>query len=93
MKLATVLATVIALTSTPVVAQNYNCADTDDIYAMIENEFDTPRKMWAQAGPDQIIEFWGGEKMWVLIATLPTGQSCVIAAGQDWGMAPEAPNL
>lgn len=79
----------------PSYAQQLQCGPTDDVYAALTDKYGETRQLWAQNGPDQVVEFWGGSKGWTMIITTDDGQSCMVGEGADWGMMPSEakPNL
>lgn len=79
----------------PSYAQQLQCGPTDDVYAALTDKYGEARQLWAQNGPDQVVEFWAGAQGWTMIISLPDGNSCMIAEGIDWGMTPneEKPQL
>lgn len=89
--------TMIALLAScaPAYAQQLQCGGTPDVYAALTDKYGEARQLWAQNGPDQVVEFWAGSQGWTMIISLPDGNSCMIAEGVDWGMTPneEKPQL
>ena len=89
------LALLLALSAAPSYAQELQCGGTPDVYATLSDKYGETRQLWAQNGPDQVVEFWAGSQGWTMIISLPDGNSCMIAEGIDWGMTPseEKPQL
>lgn len=93
---ATVIATLVATTATAQGARE-KCGPTERVYDMLEQKFSEARKGYGVTANGAVIEFWVSETgpTWTMLATLPDGNSCIVADGADWGFEPlqREPNL
>lgn len=79
------LALVLALLASPAMAQT-RCADRDHITKRLKEKYG---ERFAGAGMQDarsIFEIWVSDETgtWTIIMSRPNGQSCVMAAGENW---------
>ncbi len=76
----------VATASLPATAQQHRCTKRPDIVRHLANKFAEAPVAIGLAGSGGIIEVLTSEESgsWTIIVTMPDGNSCVIAAGQNW---------
>ena len=61
------------------------CGDRAEVVARLERNFaESPNSMGLASNSTVIEVFASASGSWTLLMTLPTGVSCVLAAGEDW---------
>ncbi len=66
------------------------CAPTGEMQARLTREFGETRRGFGTRGPEQVLEVWtdpSGD--WTLVMTYASGQSCIVAMGDNWDYLPE----
>jgi len=72
----------------PAHAQETKCGPTKDVYQQLTDKHGESRQVWAETQNNEVIEMWASAKGWTVFVTLPNGQSCLVASGENWGMVP-----
>ena len=76
--------------STTAQAQGRTCGDRTAIIERLETGFGESRTGAGLSTQNGIVEVFASEETgtWTIILTLPTGQSCLVAAGNSWQTEP-----
>ena len=76
----------IATASLPAAAQQQRCTKRPDIVRHLAKKFSETPVAIGLSGSGGVIEVFSSEQSasWTIIITMPDGNSCVIAAGQNW---------
>lgn len=71
-------------------AQGRTCGDRTAIVERLETGFGESRTGAGLSTQNGIVEVFASEETgtWTIILTLPTGQSCLVAAGNSWQAGP-----
>lgn len=78
------LAAFIAAIAAPAAAQSPPCAPTAAVYEMF-SILDAKSRIATGSVGQAVVEWWVSESgSWSIIATLPTGVSCLIAGGENY---------
>ena len=68
------------------------CAPTGDLYTRLETRMGSKRIATGLRGREQIMEVWSDNRgEWVMVVTYASGQSCIVAMGEDWMPVGPAP--
>lgn len=68
------------------------CATHDDLAKLLGNKYQEGVTHMGLAGSRNLIEIFVSEKgTFTVVATQPSGVSCIIAAGKDWQLMAEPP--
>lgn len=68
------------------------CAPTGDLYTRLETRMGFKRIATGLRGREQIMEVWSDNRgEWVMVVTYASGQSCIVAMGEDWMPVGPAP--
>ena len=70
----------------PALAQGANCGDHTAIVAQLTQQYGETRQNMGMNGNHSIVEVFASDATgtWTILLTMPTGQSCLMAAGQNW---------
>lgn len=74
------------LTASPTFAQGATCGDRAAIVAALESRYGEARLGAGLMQNGAVLEVYVSPERgsWTVLASLPTGQTCVVAAGTDW---------
>jgi hypothetical protein len=68
------------------------CAQTGDLYTRLETRMGSKRIATGLRGREQIMEVWSDNRgEWVMVVTYASGESCIVAMGEDWMPVGPAP--
>lgn len=68
------------------------CAPTGDLYTRLETRMGSKRIATGLRGREQIMEVWADTRgEWVMVVTYASGQSCIVAMGEEWAPVGPAP--
>ena len=69
-----------------------NCAPRDRVLARLAENYGETRQSIGLAPNNHVVEVFASEATgtWTIIATLPTGQTCLVASGQSYEPIAEA---
>ncbi len=83
--LCATLALAIALPGASV-AQSRNCGDRDTIVNRLSERYGESRSGGGLTHTNGMLEIYTSEETgtWTILITLPSGQSCLVAAGEFW---------
>ncbi len=72
-------------------AQQRACGARDPIIERLHTKYGETRQSMGLNHNNGIVEVYASSETgtWTIILTMPTGQSCLIAAGENWDMQPE----
>lgn len=76
-----------ALTApTLAIAQSSSCAPRDIIVGRLADKYGETRKSMGLNQNNGVVEVFASSETgtWTILVTMPTGMSCLMAAGQDW---------
>lgn len=64
------------------------CEPTKQMHSRLEQRLMSQRRGTGMRGPDQIMELWEAPQTgdWTLVLTYATGNSCIVAMGEDLDM-------
>jgi len=82
--LAAALAAV--LQHAPAAAQNSNCGDRAAIVSQLSGKYGETRQNVGLNADNSLVEIFASAATgtWTILVTMPTGVSCLVAAGQNW---------
>ena len=65
---------------------NRNCAPRDAVISKLSKDYGETRQTIGLGGQSQVVETYASRESgtWTIIITLPSGISCVVAAGQSF---------
>ena len=70
---------------TPVNAQQVVCRDRGALVQTLATRFDETQRMFGLQSDDRVLELYAApDGSWTAIVTMPSGKSCVVAAGEAW---------
>ena len=80
----------LALGATSASAQNRNCGERTEIIERLQSGYGETRAGACLSTTNGIVEVFASEDTgtWTIILTLPTGKSCLVAAGNSWETGP-----
>jgi hypothetical protein len=90
----TTLVTITALFPAMAMANSSNCGDREAVVKRLSTGYGESFTGGGLRNTEAIFEVWASEEAgtWTILMTLPSGQTCVMAAGTDWrGALPETP--
>jgi hypothetical protein len=65
------------------------CGDRDEIVSRLESAYQEKAAAVGMSGNGNVVELYLSQKgSWTLLLTMPTGTSCLIAAGNNWEFLP-----
>ncbi len=83
-----ILASLLALIflNGPALAQGTNCGDRQAIVDQLTNKYGESRQNVGLNGNNSLVEVFvsAATGTWTILVTMPTGTSCLVAAGQNW---------
>ncbi|MCI2400660.1 hypothetical protein [Aliiroseovarius subalbicans] len=81
----------ILLTAGHLQAQNQNCADRARVIDRLANSYGETRQSIGLAANNQMVEVFASTETgsWTITVTLPSGLTCVVAAGQAFEVLAE----
>ncbi len=67
-------------------AQSSSCAPRDIIVGRLADKYGETRKSMGLNQNNGVVEVFASQETgtWTILVTMPTGMSCLMAAGQDW---------
>lgn len=67
------------------------CAERDKVVAMLTDHYGETYLGGGLHSDDSVFEIWLSEsdKTWTVLMTMSNGQTCVVAVGTEWDMAPD----
>jgi len=67
-------------------AQRSACGERSSIVERLSNKYGESRRSMGLNHNNGVVEVFASEETgtWTILLTMPTGQSCLIAAGQNW---------
>lgn len=67
-------------------AQAQNCASRDTVISRLADKYGESAQSIGMAANNQVVEMYASPETgtWTLTVTLPSGQTCILAAGQDF---------
>lgn len=70
----------------PVLAQGTNCGDRQAIVDQLTNKYGESRQNVGLNENNSLVEIFASAATgtWTILVTMPTGMSCMVAAGQSW---------
>ena len=79
-----------ALTLTAAPAEARSCGERARIVERLQEAYGEQRTAAGLAANNGIVEVFTSAETgsWTIIVTLPTGQSCLVAAGENWEVGP-----
>lgn len=89
-RLAGPLALAATLLLTATTAQARNCGARADVVERLQTGFGETRTGAGLTGAQGMIEVFASEESgtWTIILTKPSGESCLLAAGENWESGP-----
>ncbi|MEO0387640.1 MAG: hypothetical protein AAF281_08935 [Pseudomonadota bacterium] len=74
----------------PAAAQQGSCGDRDAIIERLGDRYGEARTARGLSSNNGMVEVYASEETgtWTILITLPTGKTCLIAAGDFWEAAP-----
>jgi hypothetical protein len=96
MRTLALLAAIAALTVTanvkPAEAQRVLCKDRTEIIKILSRRFNETQRSYGLQNDRRVLELYASpDGSWTALVTLPSGKSCVIAAGEAWTTVPVKP--
>jgi hypothetical protein len=96
MRTLALIACVAALTlsagTKPAEAQRVLCKDRGEIVKILSNRFNETQRSFGLQNDSRVLELYASpDGSWTALLTMPSGKSCVIAAGEAWTTLPPAP--
>ena len=87
------LTTGLALAAQPAAAQDRNCAARDTVVARLGAIYGETRRGLGLVSQGQVMELFASAETgsWTIAVTLPSGITCLIAAGEAFESVAEAP--
>ncbi len=72
--------------NSPAVAQGSNCGDRQAIVDQLTNKYGESRQNVGLNENNSMVEIFASAATgtWTILVTMPTGMSCMVAAGQSW---------
>ncbi len=84
----------IATASLPAAAQQQRCTKRPDIVRHLAKKFSETPVAIGLSGSGGVVEVLSSESgSWTIIITMPDGNSCLIAAGENWEHVTTVANL
>lgn len=79
-----------AATAQPVLAQGRNCGDRQTIIDRLQERYGEVRSGAGLTQSNGILEIFTSVETgsWTILITMPSGQSCLVAAGEYWEQGP-----
>lgn len=76
-----------------VFAQSNRCASRDIVVAQLSDKYGESRQSIGLGSNDAVVEVFASVQTgtWTITVTLPTGQTCIVAAGSSYEALAEAP--
>jgi len=76
----------------PAAAQGNNCAERPQVLERLSGTYGETRRSIGIAASNQVVEVFGNEDTgtWTITVTLPSGLTCLVAAGQSFEVLSEA---
>jgi len=77
--------------ATPALAQSAACSTRDEVLKRLSSEYSEAPVAMGIASNGGVVEFLSAPagQSWTIILTLPSGLSCLIAAGESWESVPK----
>ena len=77
---------VLALLTTPAAAEGRNCGPREMVVERLADRLGETRRGIGLATQNRVVEVFASDATgtWTVTVTLANGQTCLIAAGQDW---------
>lgn len=87
------LATLGGATITPVPADaRAVCKDRSELIKVLAKKFGETQRSYGLQNDRRVLELYASpDGSWTALLTLPSGQSCVVAAGEAWTILPPVP--
>ena len=83
-----ILASLLALIflNCPALAQGTNCGERQAIVDQLTNKYGESRQNVGLNANNSLVEIFASAATgtWTILVTMPTGMSCLVAAGQSW---------
>lgn len=86
-----------ALALVPVSAEaqqqrNAVCKDRGELIRVLAKKFNETQRSFGLQNDRRVLELYASpDGSWTALLTLPSGRSCVVAAGEAWTIVPPAP--
>lgn len=82
-----------ALVSTaPADASQLVCKDRAELIKVLAKKFGETQRSYGLQNDSRVLEVYASpDGSWTALVTMPSGRSCVVAAGQAWTVNPPAP--
>lgn len=80
----------ISAPNSAVAQQQRPCGDRDKIVERLDNKYGESRTARGLSHDNGMVEVYSSEETgtWTILITLPSGQTCLVAAGDFWDEAP-----
>ena len=79
-------------TAAPAEAGRTVCKDRSEIIKILGKKFGETQRSFGLQNDSRVLELYASKNgTWTAILTMPSGQSCVIAAGEAWTTLPPIP--
>ncbi|MEM8871797.1 MAG: hypothetical protein AAGB10_05390 [Pseudomonadota bacterium] len=84
------IAILTAMGTNSATAQSRNCGERTEIIQRLQDGYGESRAGAGLSTTNGIVEVFASEESgtWTIILTLPTGKSCLVAAGNSWESGP-----
>jgi hypothetical protein len=79
-------AAVLCLIAAPVMAQNPNCAEREQVVSRLAERYGETLQSMGLRGDNGVMEIYASEETgtWTILITGPDGMACMVAAGELW---------
>lgn len=68
------------------------CRDRAAIIALLSKRYNETQRSFGLQSDNRVLEFYASPSgSWTALLTLPSGRSCIVAAGEAWTVLPPAP--
>ncbi|MEM8853246.1 MAG: hypothetical protein AAGD34_06045 [Pseudomonadota bacterium] len=68
------------------------CKDRSEIISVLSKRFNETQRSYGLQSDQRVLELYASpDGSWTALLTLPSGRSCVVAAGEAWTIVPPAP--
>jgi len=86
-RILTLVVSLVLLAASPALAQQMACGDRSDLLAHLKEKFKESATGAGITGNGAVMELMTSDSgSWTLILTFPTGRSCLVATGDNWGL-------
>jgi hypothetical protein len=90
--LATAATIALSAQTGPAEAQRVLCKDRSEIVKILSRRFNETQRSFGLQNDRRVLELYASpDGSWTALLTMPSGKSCVIAAGKAWTNVPPEP--